>query len=366
FRDGARRADRAVRVDGEVVGRLDELGSLLAHRRGGVAGVAGDLVLHHLGGAHVLPQLGLIGQRLRFRPRGLERGGAADRVPFLDRNDAEEIALAHDFDDAGNALERAVVDAFELGANRRRAHDAAVQHAGHREVLHVGEAAGDLVGNVDARLRLADDLVILRRLLLHRLFGIERDREVFPADQLAVADLLAAARDHAVGDGEIARAELLGGFREQRLPRGRCGLAQLHAADLDAQAAPGRALIRRELGVAFHQFDARYRHVELVRHDLAERGRYAGAAIDLARVGGDLAGLVDRQEGIDLGERDRFRRSLRERAGERPCEREADDERAGADERVAAGNLDVHVRLPSQACAAARLTARTMRAWVPQ
>ena len=103
-----------------------------------------------------------VGQRLRLRPCRLELLRRLDRGPLALGDDAEEIALAHDLDDAGNVLDRALVDAFELGADRRRAHHAAVQHAGHAEVLHVGEAAGHLVRDVDARHRLADDLVVLR------------------------------------------------------------------------------------------------------------------------------------------------------------------------------------------------------------
>src|SRR5262249_52420014 len=86
---------------------------------------------------------------------------------------------------------------------------------------------------------------------------------------------------------------------------------------------------------------------------------------DLAGVDGDFAGLVDGEERIDFGEDDGLRRRLRQRVIERACEREADDKRAGTDERVAAGNPDVHGHLPPHVCAA-RWTARTMRAWVPQ
>ncbi len=86
--------------------------------------------------------------------------------------------------------------------------------------------------------RLADDLVILRRFFLHRLLWVELDREALAADQFGVADLLAAAgHDDAVGNGEVIGAELLGGFRKQRLPRGGGGLPQLHTANLDGNAA---------------------------------------------------------------------------------------------------------------------------------
>src|ERR1043166_6252331 len=176
----------------------------------------------------------------------------------------------------------------------------------------------------------ADHLVIRRRLLLDRLLGIERERKSFAADQFGVAHLLAAAGDHAIGDGEIAGAELLGGFREQGLKRGRRGLTQLHAADRDREAAPGRTLFGCERRIAFDQLDARDRHIEFVRHDLAQRRGDAGAEVDLAGIDRDFAGLVDGEERIDFGKGEGLRRPLRQRVGERTCERKAEDDRAGA------------------------------------
>ena len=59
---------------------------------------------------------------------------------------------------------------------------------GSAEVLHVGEGAGHLVGNVDARHRLADELVILGVLAGDGLGVVELERKGLAADQLAVAD----------------------------------------------------------------------------------------------------------------------------------------------------------------------------------
>src|SRR4029078_2496738 len=113
---------------------------------------------------------------------------------FIRGDDAEEIAFAHHPGDAGDFLDRAFVHLFDLGAWARRPHHAAVQHARHMEILHIGEAAGDLLGNVDARRRFADDLVVFRRFFLYRLFRIKLDREALVADQLSVADLFLAPR----------------------------------------------------------------------------------------------------------------------------------------------------------------------------
>src|SRR4029078_10584082 len=191
-------------MDGEVISRFTELRSFLGQGFRHVPHVAGRVFLHHLGGAHVLPELRLVGQCFRFRPGDFERLRTADRVPFARCDDTEEITLAHAPGNARNFLDRGLVYLFDLGADGRRPHHAPVQHAGHAEVLHVGEATGDLVGNVEPRRRLADNLVVLRRFFLYRLLWIELDREALVTDQFGVADLLATTgHDDAVSNGEV-------------------------------------------------------------------------------------------------------------------------------------------------------------------
>src|SRR5262249_26756525 len=70
-----------------------------------------------------------------------------------------------------------------------------------------------------------------------------------------------------------------------------------------------------------------------------------------------------REERIGLGERERFG-SLGQRFADGTGEGKADDERAAALEHVASRSVNRHVRLPH--APAARITALTMRAWVPQ
>src|SRR6185312_8047616 len=108
------------------------------------------------------------------------------------------------------------------------------------------------------------------------------------------------------------------------------GLAQLHAAELDGEAAPGVALVRRQQGVALYELDAVHRYVELFRYDLAQRRGDASAEIDFAGIDGDFARLVDGEEGIDLGEGDRLGAGLCHGPAQRTRERERNDERAGA------------------------------------
>jgi hypothetical protein len=56
-----------------------------------------------------------------------------------------------------------------------------VQHARQLEILHVGEAAVELAGDVEARHRLADGDVVGRRLQRGVVFKLERERH--SADQ---------------------------------------------------------------------------------------------------------------------------------------------------------------------------------------
>ena len=114
---------------------------------------------------------------------------------------------------------------------------------GSAHVLHVGDAAGDLAGNVEARDRLADDLVgrgRLRRALAGRL-AVEIGR----AGELAIGDLAAvgAPMTPSVTVSVIrCDAELLRGEVEQHGAHLGAGEAQRRAAVLDRLAAGGLTL----------------------------------------------------------------------------------------------------------------------------
>ena len=169
-----------MRIDGEVVGGVELLGAL-AKRLAAVADLARLLVLGDLGGAHVLVELGLLRQTLPFRPAGLELARALDGGPLVLGHDREEVALAYHLGGT-DALDRAFIDALELGPHGRRTHHAPVQHARHAEVLHVGEGAGHFVRDVEARHGRADDLVLLGILAGGRLGVVEFERERLVAD----------------------------------------------------------------------------------------------------------------------------------------------------------------------------------------
>ena len=378
FGDGAGRADRAVGMNGEVVGGFQRL-CRARHRRLGVAFGLRDVFVEHLGVAHVVPKFGLLGQAGPRGPLHLELARRLDRCPLALADDAEEVGDAHHLHQAGNVLDRAFVDALQRGAECRRAYHATVQHARHLEVLHVGEGAGALARDVEPRHRLADDGVEVW--VLGRRLGIELQVEVLAADQLAVADRLA---DHAaaglrldravLGDELVGRhADVLGAGGEERLPRRGAGLADLQAALLDGVRAVGRRLVRRQQGVALDHRDRCHRHVEFLGDHLGQRRLDAGAEIDLPGEQGDVALRVDGEVGVDVGGGDDL-------VGERVAglarggvaggfrhgarDREGDGEQPGGGEQRAAIDR-IHGRAP-QIVPAARCSARTMRMWVPQ
>src|ERR1017187_2286729 len=100
FRNGARRPNRAVRVDGEIVGRAQPFGGLF-ERRFGVADVAGDIVLVDLGGADMLPQFALLRQAFPVGPVPLKFLRPPYGAPLAPGHNAEKIALAHNLNQAG-------------------------------------------------------------------------------------------------------------------------------------------------------------------------------------------------------------------------------------------------------------------------
>ena len=103
---------------------------------------------------------------------------------------------------------------------------------------------------------------------------------------------------------------------EKRVARDCCGIPDLDSADLDRQAAPGRALIGCQGRIALDDGHGFERHVEFVRCDLGQGRQHARAKIDLAGVDGDHAICIDGEESIDLIQPERLSgcgRSLRKR-----------------------------------------------------
>ena len=184
-----------------------------------------------------------------------------------------------------------------------------MQHSLALVILHVREASGDLVGNVDPSDRLPDDRVVLR--VLERRLGVDNEAEVLAADERRVGDAFAAGlrHDDAVldDDGVLVDAELRGALGNQRLAAGGRCLADLHPAVLDGQAAERDALVGRQRRVALDDGDAIERHRELLGGDLRHRRADSRAEVDLPRVNGHVALRVDREKAVDLIGGDRLR-----------------------------------------------------------
>ncbi len=286
-RERATRRERRVRLVGTVVGRRGDVCGAGEGRRD-IAGLDQDAI-GRFRRPHDVEQLVLRRQPRRHVPGDLELFSGANRVPFPLGDDTDEIAFAHHAR-AGNIGNRAFIDARDFGAKAvgalpARTHDAAVQHVGHSDVLHVHVLATDLVGDIDARHVAADKLVVGDRLL--RRLARHLHVELPVADECAVGDgtgRIAVDRHHALRHPKTldGRAELLGCKLQQRLPRFGRGSADLRAIVHDREACDRRALVRRHVGI-----DARCRklaHVEvkLLAGNLQHAGGGALAKLDFA------------------------------------------------------------------------------------
>ncbi len=311
----AGRPDRGMGHVGLAVGGLDDLDAVGQHAL---------LFVHHLVLGRQRQQMvvdaGLVRQRRAGRPfrASCERHARLDRLLLALGDNAEKAAVAHHGDDAGHRLDRRFVDGLQLRAILGRTHHAAMGHAGQPQVLHIGDAAGDLAGNVETLDRLADDLVGGRRLRL----CLSRDlaMEIGVAGQIAIAHLAAVRR----ADDTIRHrkrrgidAEALGREFDENLAHLRASEAQRNAAVFDRLAAGGHAFIGGFLGIAGNHVQARERQVEFFRRDLRQGGGDALPQFDLA--GADRRGAVriDADPGIEhavAGEASgQRRRLLRER-----------------------------------------------------
>jgi len=119
---------------------------------------------------------------------------------------------------AGNSLYRAFIDPLERRADRGRPHDATMKHPRYADILHEGEPAGDLAGNVEPGGRPAHDRVSFG--ILQRCVGIELELEAPAADELPV------------------------GYAPAGRPRGDLAVVD-HEASLTAVPSPSRVTIRR-------------------------------------------------------------------------------------------------------------------------
>ena len=361
FRDRGRRADRGVRRVGLAVGRLQ-------HFRGGRRRRLLDPDGLDLGGERL--QVLEDARRVRqlrppfpFRRAGKRRARLHGLLLALGDH-AEERAVAHHREHARHRAYLGVVDLIQRRAIARRAHHAAVHHAGQAQILHVHRRPGHLAGNIETRDRLADDSVQAGRLRPHRRgrLALEIERR----HQLRIGDRPAVRRaDHAVRDAERIRAhpEPRRGELDQHAAHLGRRHAQRRAGVLHRLRARGHALVRRAPGVARDNRDARERQVELFRRDLPQRREDALAELHLAGEHRRAAVGIDPDPGIEhpVAAEAAWQRPLLRR---RRIEREGEHEPAQSLGETPPAEGSAHHVLPISA--AARSTAPTMRLWVPQ
>jgi hypothetical protein len=159
---------------------------------------------------------------------------------------------------------------------------------------------------------------------------------------------------HAVLDDELVRGKTdpLRGHLDQHAARFGGRVPERDAAQLDAGAAGRAALVARGRGIAHLHAHLLERDVELLGDDLRDGDVHALAHVHLAEIGGHAAVGKDGDPGVELvrcqgrlaARGGAGRHALAHRGGDRAGNGDADDERAGGFEKIAAGSR-VHGRL---------------------
>ena len=374
LRQGAGRADRAVHLVRPGVARVQPPdrragGPVLVHDLDVAPGQRldhrGDVVLVRQGRG-LLPV-----RRSGQRPPGLHR------LPLPPCHHREVAAVPHHLHHAGHRLDRGGVDGLQHRAGAGLAHGAGVQHAGQPDILDVGRTPRHLGRNVHPRQRGADHRVGVRVLQPVGLRGLHVQRQ--PGGERAVAERPPVRRPHHAArrlELRVRHPELRRRCPDQQRPHLVGGMQDRGAAVLHRVAAGGEALVRRAAGIGGDQLDGARGQVEPLGRDLQQRRLQPLAQLGLAGEHRHMAVRRHPDPGIQL-------RRLLQAAGQRCLrrrraallggaggwgdggQRKGHDQRAAGPEQGAAGEGGGHpAALPI--AAAARRTARRMRAWVPQ
>jgi hypothetical protein len=303
----ARRADGGVHLVRPHVAALHRLRGR-GHRAGYIAFVDQQALCRRVV-AQRLRDIGKIGHAGPRLPRHAQFAQGLLGVFFALGHDADEVADHDDSADAGDVRDRRLIDRLERVADElamvragiRRAHHAAVQHAGHTHVVHEHQFARELGGNVDARLPGADDAVVGRVLGLRR--RIEPQHRALAGHEVCVADMAVRRlgnAHHAVAHLQRfdRNAQAFGRARQQPCTRLCGGQAQRLRMDLDRRARDRRALVGHARGVAQHHAHAGHAEIEFFGHDLRERGLDAGAEIDVPVERRRAAVVPDREQDL--------------------------------------------------------------------
>ena len=159
----------------------------------------------------------------------------------------------------------------------------------------------------------------------------------------------------AVGGNEVIGTEVqaLRGEIDERLARGCCRLADLHAPALDAVRAGGASLVGCQRGVALDISDLVEADAELLGGDLRNSDPQPLAEIDLAAEDRHRAVAVDGEERIDLLRVEHPRRAAGDLPGQstrQAGQGKADSQGAALEQRAARDGSTfggrVHVSLP--------------------
>ncbi|MNV16514.1 hypothetical protein D3C71_1072800 [compost metagenome] len=366
---------------GLAVGRQRGQGTLdiaLVHQAALRGGVGADGLFQRLGAVlareagPVLPAHLQIAQRLLglLLALGDDAHKVADHHHGADAGDVGDGLLVHRF-------ERVADEVAMVGPRIRRAHHAAVQHAGHAHVVHKHQLATDLGGDVHARHGLADHGVIgggLGGRGVHQLQRGVRARQQRAVGH--VARRVCSDLHHTGTHLQLIHrhAQPLCGLRHQPVARLRSGGAQGLGVDLDGCTRDGGALVGRAGGVAQHHIHLGQGHVQFFGHDLRECGADAGAQVYMAVERGHAAVVPHGDQYLHaLGRvaRDQSRLALdRGRRGRRVAHHQQHAvsrmEVSAGQGRVGAQGLDRAHALASRISTAARSTARMISTWVPQ
>jgi hypothetical protein len=199
-------------------------------------------------------------------------------------------------------MQRGLVHREQCGAERGWTDDAAVQHAGDREILEIDVLSGALPRNIGPQERFTNHGIT--GWVLQRRLRVDLESQALPSHQRTDVNARATGDGPhlAIGEGQCRCRvpEALGAKREDGLACCRRGLAYLHRTTRNASAASSASLIGRERRVALDHRDALNRHAEFLRHHLAHGGAQTGADIHLARIDGDGTIGMHSEETVDL------------------------------------------------------------------
>ena len=252
-----------------------------------------------------------IGQACPVLPHHLELVHGGNGLLLALGHHAHKVALNHDFDNAGQVRDGFFIDRNQAGTQRCRcirtavgwANHATMQHAGHAQIVDIGQRTQHLVGNVHALHGLSD---VFKAGLAQLDLGVHLDLQILPLHQLAIAKALATCNHKALlgGDALCRNAGLLAGQLDQHLAHLRGCVAHGQRRDLDGVRCNRGSEVWCAGGMAQHHGHCGKVHIQLIGHQLTQSRAYTGAQIHVAVIGRDRAVSTDGDKAVhQLGRR---------------------------------------------------------------